>query len=235
MLPHLSCGIAIACALFASGQAQAHYALAYGSNGKRWAYGTSHDAPSAEAARKQALELCGLKGCQVVMSGRGLCAAIAVAGQNGTAAWTDAPNLAEAREGALVGCSESGRRCTIKASFCDTASSTPADPATAIRAPASTDGNASAALKAQLRTCLSLAGEGFGAEDTARITLGLDATGALAFSPLILAVGNGRQAGAFATRAIIALNRCAPFGTLSAASLLSLQNTTIEFSPEDFR
>lgn len=244
----ISAGLALLFALAPLLAAKADYAVAYGNSGKRWAFGTSYNSATLDAARKHALDACNAKACRIVLSGRGQCAAVAVGAQNNTVGWIAAETLAEAREGALVACSEAGRRCVIKASFCDASSGRAADTPssgvpvlTTTPAPALPDDDARTydtfvrALKSRLRSCASLSGAGFAGSDTVRLVLSIDDEGGLVFPPRISTVGSGGNAGAFATRLVIALNRCAPYSALPGVKTYTWNNISIDFTPEDFR
>lgn len=248
MHPHIPGALALLLTFVPLATAQADYAVAYGTNGKRWAFGTSYDAATPEAAKQRALDTCGLKACRIVMSGARQCAAIAIGAQNNAAAWNGAETMAEAREGALVACSEAGRRCTVKSSFCDTASAPASDtgnPSSGVpklvTTPGLPDNDARTygtfvqALKGRLRSCINLSGATFSGNDTARLVVGFDDAGKLAFPPKISAVGSGPNAGAFATRLVIALDRCSPYGSLPGGDASAWKNITIDFAPEDFR
>lgn len=101
----------------------ADYAVALGKrNGIN--YSTSYNMSSIAAAEKQALETCGHKSCKIVASGSRECVAVAES-KSPNAYWVEAAQLMpEAREKALITCSDGAKRCSIRTSFCDRSAGT---------------------------------------------------------------------------------------------------------------
>lgn len=250
-------GLAVLLVTLPLAPAHADYALAFGRKGSAWAYGTSSNAASINDAKREALESCDLKGCKVVNSGRDLCVALAISAK-GAAAWSTSGDLHAARESALVTCSELDRRCTIAASFCDrppaprsvpqptspppapqpAPTAAPPSPWLTPTAPAPAPAPTltfTQALKSKLRSCISLSGGSFGADDTARLVFSLNEAGKLASAPTVAAVGSGSNAGVFVTKLVVALDRCAPYGSLPGAAQVTRNSTSIDFAPADFR
>ncbi len=113
--------LALACAIFAAGNAAANAAgaLAIGACG---AYGQAHDYPNAAAARSNALQKCRGRECRLVATLHGTCAAFAVDGTNpcGASGYASGPHLGRAQNAALASCfQKSGKDCMIRAFVCD--------------------------------------------------------------------------------------------------------------------
>jgi Domain of unknown function (DUF4189) len=99
--------------------ARAAGALAIGACG---AFGESFDFRSANDARKSALAKCHGKGCRVVATVNGGCAAFAVDFINacGARGWGKAHALGPSQNDALRACYKNGgRECVIRTFFCD--------------------------------------------------------------------------------------------------------------------
>ncbi|MFG1346008.1 DUF4189 domain-containing protein [Xanthobacter autotrophicus DSM 431] len=214
----------------------ADYALAFGRSGKRWAYGSIHSAPTIEAARRSALEGCDLKGCQVVMSGRGHCVALSVARENGFAAWTSGEDIHQAREKALVDCSEGGRKCSIQTAFCDVPQQTSAAPAAAALPkrqppPPASPVDGLSEFRSAVRRCWSFGAGEFPARTKAVVSVALNRDGSLASSPTLVAADIGESAAAFALALMRAINRCAPY-TLPSTGYDQWKAMRLEFTPD---
>ncbi len=86
------------------------------------AYGEAHDFPNVAAARASALRECRGKGCRVVATLNGNCAAFAIDGRNpcGARGYASGPHLGRAQNAALRACySNGGRDCLIRTFVCD--------------------------------------------------------------------------------------------------------------------
>jgi hypothetical protein len=99
--------------------ATAAYAIAFNpSNGKAAAYNGSFD---IETAKRVALDTCG-RGCRIVSSGKGTCAAVVESISTGTSAWAVAKGTTRdtAAKSAWFECRRKGGvNCNTAASICD--------------------------------------------------------------------------------------------------------------------
>ncbi len=94
-------------------------ALAIGACG---AFGESFDFQSPEEARRNALAKCTGRGCRVVATVQGGCAAFAIDYANacGAHGWGKGPQLGGSQNDALRACYQSGgKECVIRTFFCD--------------------------------------------------------------------------------------------------------------------
>lgn len=248
-------------AVFAAGYAAtltpaaADYAIAFGKANGRWAFGSSSNAPSLEQAKQQALEGCGLKGCKIVMSGRGQCVALTISRETSNATWISAETLAKAREDALIECSATGRKCTIQTSFCDgqTSSPPPAQPAPVLvrpvpppapplAAPTSTPKRAPetlpisqiTAFRERVSKCWSVSKDDGEKGLTAYINIRLAEDGSLSSTPTIAEFSKADGGYNFALKSVAAVKNCAPYPMFIGSNYNLWKDMELRFDTRSF-